>query len=65
MNVMPSNSTTPSPLLRFAAMANCNPMIAPIISSVAMIGCCMMIPLVDRPTNAPMTVGTMVSASSR
>src|SRR6266446_170817 len=56
--------STPRPLSRLAAMANCKPMTPAIITSDIMIGCCMMIPPVAMPTKAPMTVGTMVSASS-
>ena len=62
---MPSSRTTPRPLLRFAAIANCSPMTAPSMTRVLMIGCCMMMPPVAMPIMAPITVGTIVRASSR
>ena len=63
-NVNPSRATTPQMLLRSAVTRNIMPIIAPNISSTDMIGLCAMnAKLIDVPTNAPRTVGIMVSAS--
>jgi hypothetical protein len=55
----------PRPLLRFAAMPNCRPITAASITSELMIGLAMITPAVDMPMKAPITVGTIVTASSR
>jgi hypothetical protein len=63
--VMSSSSATPRPLLRLAAMANCRPITPASTSTVLMIGLAMTTAAVCMPIQAPITVGTIVSASSR
>jgi hypothetical protein len=62
--VISMRSATPMPLLRLAAMANCRPITAPSITSEVTIGLAMTTDAVCMPIHAPMTVGTMVRASS-
>ncbi len=63
--VISSSNAMPTLLLRFAAIPYWRPTTTASMPRLKAIGCAMMIEAVAIPTNAPITVGTIVRASSR